>query len=132
MKKFRRKYFRGRCPECESQQKLKLVAKQDELGTIRMRCLTCSQIATYPVERVRKTGRVLTERQFKKFKAAMTKILNYSPQDTYFVGQKIRHPVFDEVGQVMKKKKSTGRHQIILVKFENVGEKELVEGYGPS
>jgi hypothetical protein len=52
----------------------------------------------------------------------------YSHSDTYRVGQKIYHPVFKDTGKVIRKKKShTGNFEKIVVKFEQDGEKTLIE-----
>ena len=58
---------------------------------------------------------------------ALSQVVNYSAQKTYWRGQKIRHKKFDDTGIVMSKEKTDGDHNIIIVKFENVGQKKLVE-----
>jgi hypothetical protein len=55
-------------------------------------------------------------------------IKKYSLSDKYRVGQKIYHPVFKDIGKVIRRRKSrTGNLKKIIVKFERVGEKTLIE-----
>lgn len=129
MRLFRRKYFEGRCPNCDSVQKLQVENIDDELGVVKMACTECRHSNTYPAERVRRTGRLLTKEQFERFRKVMDDIIDYTPKETYFVGQKIRHPVFDEVGEVLDKEKTEADHKFIVVKFQKAGERKLVEGF---
>jgi len=51
----------------------------------------------------------------------------YKPSGMYKIGQRIYHPVFNDTGKVIKKKKSIGDYGKIVVKFDHIGEKLLVE-----
>lgn len=126
---FRRKYFKGQCPSCKAQRKLTLINTDEELGVVWMRCDKCKQTHSYPVERVRKSGRVLTNEQFQKIKESLSKVLKYNPEKTYFIGQRIHHPKYDETGEVIKKESTAGKHKMIVVNFENSGKKKLVEDF---
>lgn len=51
----------------------------------------------------------------------------YKPSGMYKIGQRIYHPVFNDTGKVIKKKKSIGDYGKIVVRFDHIGEKLLVE-----
>lgn len=51
----------------------------------------------------------------------------YKPSGMYKIGQRIYHPVFNDTGKVVKKKESIGEYGKIVVKFDHIGEKLLVE-----
>lgn len=127
--KFRRKYFKGLCPKCKKAKKLTFVGENEQIGIIWLRCHNCSQTHSFPIERVRKIGRVFTESELEKRKNVEMKVTKYSPEKTYWVGQKIHHTEFKDVGEIVKKEKTAGNKQIIVVKFEKKGTKKLVEGY---
>ncbi|NIR47216.1 hypothetical protein GWO43_01855 [candidate division KSB1 bacterium] len=132
MQKFRRKYFNGRCPKCNRPRKLTLIGEDEDVGVVWLRCNKCLETHSYAVERLRKTGRVLTKSELKKRNEAMSEVAEYTPDKTYWIGQKIHHPDFDEVGEIVKKEETSGKNQMIIVEFENQGTKKLVEGFNVS
>ncbi|MFQ5631635.1 MAG: hypothetical protein ACE5I1_22915 [bacterium] len=100
--------------------------KANEL--LRLRCNACLDINVFPIERLLKWGQLLTEEEYEKRKEALSQVMDYSPKKTYWHGQKIRHKDFDDVGKVVKKEKTDGNHRVIIVKFDKVGKKKLIEG----
>lgn len=129
---FKRKYFKGRCLKCNRVGKLAFVGENEKLGVVWLRCGKCLETHSFPVERVRKTGHVLTESELEKRENAKSKITNYSAKKTYWIGQKIRHSKFNDVGEIVKKEQTAGNNQMIVVKFENKGIIKLIEGYEAS
>jgi hypothetical protein len=60
-------------------------------------------------------------------------VREYRASDKHRVGQKIYHPVFEDVGEIVKREKSpSGNMKKITVKFERVGKKILLTEYPPS
>ena len=53
----------------------------------------------------------------------------YNPTKTYELGQKLYHPKYKDKGKVIKKLAGSGSYNKIIVKFDNIGEKTLVEGF---
>jgi len=51
----------------------------------------------------------------------------YNPSGMYKIGQTIYHPVFKDTGRVVKKRPGAGDYRKIIVKFDNIGEKLLIE-----
>lgn len=126
------RYYEGFCQECREFRKLLFQDKDEQLGIIRMRCDNCFFLNAFPVKRVLETGRVLTESEFKKREEALSKVTDYSPKKTYWLGQTIRHPALNDVGKVVAKEETADQHKLITVDFENNGTKKLVEEYEAS
>jgi hypothetical protein len=53
----------------------------------------------------------------------------YNPGTTYSIGEKIFHNEFNDVGRVTKKIKTSDGSNAILVQFEKIGERKLLENY---
>lgn len=53
----------------------------------------------------------------------------YDPGTTYTIGEKIFHNEFNDVGKVTKKIKTSDGSNAILVQFEKIGERKLLENY---
>ncbi len=53
--------------------------------------------------------------------------IEYKPNLSYEVGNIIYHPVWQEKGEVIGKTTTAGGHSAIIVRFETLGEKKLVE-----
>ncbi len=126
----RRKYYKGYCETCGEPVRFVLKDKDEEEGQIILRCDSCHSRLNVPVERVLKSGRLLTEDEYERRSEALSKVSDYKPGATYWVGQKIRHNKFSDVGKIIRKEKTDDEHRAIIVKFEKVGTKKLVEGLG--
>ncbi|MFQ5471092.1 MAG: hypothetical protein ACE5EH_12485 [Gammaproteobacteria bacterium] len=124
---FKRKYYKGHCKKCSEHRKFVLKNYDSKGNLLNIRCTACLNLFSIPIERVLKTGRVLTETEFIHRKEALAKVTDYDPKKTYWRGQKIRHPALKDTGKVVDKTKSQGNHKIIIVKFEKQGKKRLVE-----
>ena len=51
----------------------------------------------------------------------------YDPHSSYKVGQAIFHSDWDDVGKVMSKEKTSGGASAIVVSFQKLGERRLLE-----
>ncbi|MCG8605132.1 hypothetical protein MJD09_09060 [bacterium] len=94
---------------------------------LQVRCDGCRAVLSFPFERVLKTGRILTEDEFQDRTEALSQVFDYDPKQSYWRGQKIRHHKWDDVGKVVDKKQTQDNHKIIIVDFEKIGRKQLVE-----
>lgn len=126
-----RKYFKGKCETCEAKTEFTLHQEIESEGVLEVRCNQCHGLFSFPFERVLKNGRLLTGAEFEKRQEALSKVVSYSPQKTYWRGQTIRHDTLNDVGKVIRKEKSDGDTKIIVVEFENSGKKKLVEDFRP-
>lgn len=55
----------------------------------------------------------------------------YSPKSVYTIGDAIYHKMWDDVGTVVSKELTSSGGQAIVVAFNKVGEKRLVENIAP-
>lgn len=53
----------------------------------------------------------------------------YDPETTYLIGARIFHNEFNDVGKVTKKMKTSDGSNAIMVLFEKIGERKLLENY---
>ncbi len=127
MPKIRRKTFQGYCPKCREVKALTYAGENEEHGIVWLKCRACSETHPYSFERVTTSGRVLRPEELERLHATAADIVEYSPSQVYGLGQKIHHPGFDDVGEVTQKKR-TADHSAIVVQFERVGVKTLIEG----
>ncbi|MBI5471462.1 MAG: hypothetical protein HY961_03865, partial [Ignavibacteriae bacterium] len=51
----------------------------------------------------------------------------YNPHSSYLVGQAIFHTEWDDVGKIVSKEKTSGGASAIVVSFERLGERRLLE-----
>lgn len=127
-----RKYYNGFCERCDESRKLVLFESDKEQEILRLRCSECLTVDEVPWRRVLKTGQVLDEQEFQNRKEALSEVQDYDPEKRYWRGQKIRHPVLDDVGKVVAKGETGDSHKVITVDFENNGTRVLVEQYAVS
>ncbi|WP_140945869.1 hypothetical protein [Candidatus Thermokryptus mobilis] len=53
----------------------------------------------------------------------------YSAAETYEIGELIYHEEWQDYGRVKKKEVSSSGYSIIVVEFEKLGQKKLVENF---
>lgn len=119
------KYVTYECPYCHKQTKMEVLAAGNEnqlpQGKQWYRCTRC------------KHSVLLQPADIEAAKAAMKativreNCIPYSNDKTYTIGQDIYHSEWDDVGRVIRKERTSGGIQIIVVAFEKAGEKRLVE-----
>jgi hypothetical protein len=51
----------------------------------------------------------------------------YKPENTYTIGQAIFHSGWDDMGKIISKERTSRGERAIVVSFEKVGEKRLLE-----
>jgi hypothetical protein len=51
----------------------------------------------------------------------------YKPENTYTVGQAIFHTEWDDIGKIISKERTSGGAKAIVVSFEKLGERRLLE-----
>lgn len=53
----------------------------------------------------------------------------YNPEITYTLGERIFHDTLNDFGKVIKKETTSDGSHAIIVKFDNAGERRLIENY---
>jgi hypothetical protein len=57
--------------------------------------------------------------------------ITYSPVRLYSVGEAIFHTELNDVGKVIRKVRTSDGHHAIIVTFEKIGERRLIENFLP-
>lgn len=110
------------CSHCDRQTKMEHVgAVQDQPDKTWYRCTRCRHAFLLDLSELRK------RQEQSKRKIERSECLEYRPQDTYKVGQAIFHSEWDDVGKVISKEKTSGGASAIVVSFERLGERRLLE-----
>ncbi len=128
-KRSNRKIYEGWCRRCQSVRKHRLVGWNEEAELAWLRCSGCHTTYAFETHRLLPDGKLADAPVEDNNENPQTRkeVIEYDPALTYNVGQKIHHPVFQDVGRVIAVQRN-GRSNKIIVDFENVGQKVLVEG----
>lgn len=110
------------CSHCERATKMELIGPlENQPDKTWYRCTRCRHAVLLDLAELRK------HEEAAKRKIERTECLEYRPQNTYKVGQAIFHSEWDDVGKVISKEKTSGGASAIVVSFERLGERRLLE-----
>ncbi len=85
------------------------------------RCRHASLIDLAALRKVQEDGKRKLERD---------NCTEYHPGSTYTVGQAIHHTDWDDMGKIVSKVRTSDGTQAIVVSFEKLGERRLLENVG--
>jgi hypothetical protein len=121
------KYITHSCAYCKKDTKMEFVGGQPAEGATEVeasklwdRCSKCKHSALL----------TLSPAAFsKKNQAALVReeCTSYSKEKTFTVGERIYHTEWDDMGKVVRKDKTSNGTRSILVSFEKLGERKLLE-----
>ncbi|MFQ5863904.1 MAG: hypothetical protein ACE5IW_01590 [bacterium] len=112
------------CKSCHSNQEMKPVSEGFEGKIIWLKCLDCSKMVFLKKEDYEG---LLQNNKSKKMNGEQLDYVDYDPAKNFYIGQYIYHKVWDDKGEVLKKETtSSGRHAIIVA-FDRLGERILIE-----
>lgn len=118
----RGKSISHRCAHCERITKMELVgAVENQPDKTWYRCTRCRHSVLLDLAELKRT-----EEEAKK-KPEREDCAEYSPRETYTVGQAIFHTEWDDFGKVISKEKTSGGGSAIVVSFQRLGERRLLE-----
>jgi len=110
------------CAHCERTTRMELVgAVENQPDKTWYRCTRCRHAALLDLSELKRN-----EEEAKK-KPDRADCSEYNPQHTYKVGQAIFHTEWDDVGKVVSKQRTSGGGSAIIVSFERLGERRLME-----
>jgi hypothetical protein len=125
------KYIMHHCAYCRRETKMEFVGGQpsenDNAETVKIwyRCCKCKHSALLtlsPASQVKKSHVAINRDE----------CTVYSKDKTFTVGEQIYYPDWDDVGKVVRKDKmSNGTHSIVVT-FEKLGERKLLESIATS
>ena len=86
-----------------------------------LRCSKCRQVFLLDLDAIGKQQEVAAR------KVELKDCTEYLPTKTYQVGEAIHHSEWSDVGKVRAKEKTSSGGQAIVVSFEKLGERRLIE-----
>ena len=122
------KYIMHQCAYCRRDTKMEFVGNQpaenSDTETVKMwyRCGKCKHTALLTLSvasQTRKKGQVI--------EIDRDQCTPYSKEKTFTVGEQIYHSDFDDMGRVVRKDKMSNGVHSIVVAFEKLGERKLLE-----
>jgi DNA-directed RNA polymerase subunit RPC12/RpoP len=122
------KYMMHQCAYCRRETKMEFVGSQpnenNEAETVKMwyRCSKCKHTALLTL-----SSEGQTKKKVQPAALIREQCTPYSKQKTFTIGEQIYHSDLDDMGRVVRKDKmSNGVHSIVVV-FEKLGERKLLE-----
>ena len=110
------------CSHCERVTKMELIgAAEGQNERTWYRCTRCRHATMINIEEL------LHAQAEAKKKLEPADCKEYNPLQTYTVGQAIFHSEWDDVGKIISKERTSGGARAIVVSFERLGERRLLE-----
>jgi len=126
--KITRKRYNAECKRCKNMKKMEVVGISDDNKYVSLKCSSCHMVFLFPTEWFKNNKVVQPPSDLQNVPAhAQQSVVEYSFNKTFNLGQRIYHKRFNDVGEVISKKKLE-RGSKIVVSFKRCGEKTLVEG----
>ena len=110
------------CAHCERVTKMEMIgAVETQPEKTWYRCTRCRHASLIDQEVLRQS------QQDAKKKLERADCSEYNPTETYTVGQAILHTEWDDIGKIVSKERTSGGARAIVVSFEKLGERRLLE-----
>ncbi len=118
----RGKSITHQCSHCERVTKMEMVgATESQPDRVWYRCTRCRHAYLLDLSELRKM------QELAQRKLAREECTEYKPQHTYRVGEAIFHSEWNDVGKIISKVRTSGGDRAIVVAFEKLGERRLLE-----
>ncbi len=118
----RGKHISQFCNHCERLTKMEIIgaveAQPEKTWYRCIRCRHASLIDLVELKRIQEDGKRKLER---------SSCSEYRPENTYNIGQAIFHSEWDDIGKIVSKERTSGGARAIVVSFEKLGERRLLE-----
>lgn len=110
------------CVHCERVTKMEMIgAVENQPEKTWYRCTRCRHATLVDLEALKQS------QQDAKKKLDRSQCLEYKPENTYSVGEAIFHSEWDDIGKIISKVRTSGGGRAIVVSFEKLGERRLME-----
>ena len=114
------------CTHCERVTKMEMIgAVENQPEKSWYRCTRCRHASLIDQTDLKRLQEVA------KRKLVRDECAEYRPENTYTVGQGIFHTEWDDVGKIISKERTSGGARAIVVSFEKLGERKLLESVSP-
>jgi hypothetical protein len=115
-----------RCIHCDRMTKMEVIGSAEaQPEKSWYRCTRCRHATLIDLEELRR------EDFEAKKKLERSDASEYSPVNTYRVGQAIFHSDWGDIGKIVSKERTSGGGKAIVVSFERLGERRLLESVAP-
>lgn len=115
------------CGHCNRESKMEVVGNVEENPErIWYRCTRCRHAILLDLVQWKK------EQEDAKKKVERSQCMEYRPDMTYSVGQAIFHSALDDMGRIVSKETTSDGAHAIVVSFEKLGERRLLESVADS
>ena len=125
----RSKYTRQFCSSCKTETRMVVVGEVPSevegvrSGKVWFRCVKCRQVFLVDLDALGKQQEAAAR------KIELKDCTEYLPTKTYQIGEAIFHNEWSDVGKVKAKEKTSSGGQAIVVSFEKLGERRLIENF---
>jgi len=120
------KYILHHCGHCDRLTKMEVIGtSENQPERTWYRCTRCRHASLLNLEDLK---RVQDEA---KKKVTKEECSEYNPVNTYAVGQSIFHSEWDDMGKIVSKERTSRGQSSIVVAFEKLGERRLLENVVP-
>ena len=110
------------CAHCERVTKMEMIgAVENQPEKTWYRCTRCRHATLLDLAVLRQA------QEESKKKPDRATCAEYKPQNTYRVGETIFHTEWDDIGKIISKERTSGGERAIVVSFEKLGERKLLE-----
>ena len=110
------------CTHCERVTKMEVIgAVENQPEKTWYRCTRCRHASLIDLELLRQA------QQESKKKLDRSDCSEYKPGNTYNIGEGIFHSEWDDIGKIISKERTSGGGRAIVVSFEKLGERRLLE-----
>ena len=122
------KYMMHQCAYCRRETKMEFVGSQpnenNDAESIKMwyRCCKCKHTALLTLSVTSQT-----KKKVQPIALVREQCTPYSKQKTFSIGEQIYHSDLDDMGRVVRKDKMSNGVHSIVVAFEKLGERKLLE-----
>ena len=114
------KYVLSFCVSCNRESKMAIVGSMEGMeNKIWYRCTRCHHSTMIDTSKRAPADNVV--------KFSKDECTSYSPERSYTVGELIYHSDWDDMGKVTGKEKTSSGGRAILVSFEKLGSRRLIE-----
>jgi len=111
------------CKQCKKEREMKKTDNGLDGKIVWLKCTECGKRTFLTVD----NWQSLVSNDF-EIKADIE--IEYDPNDSFSVGQALYHKIWDDRGEVVKKETTNSGQNMIVVSFDRLGEKRLVENLG--
>ena len=118
----RTKYSERFCGHCNKTSRMELIGEMhNATEKIWFKCSRCRHMTLVDMKAEANNGSAN--------KADANTAALYNPQQTFNVGQSIFHSEWDDVGKIVSKTRTSDGNLAIVVSFEKIGQRTLIENF---